>query len=218
MKTCVESNNKSELAYSLIENMITFQYLKPGSMVSEKQLSESLNLGRTPIREALQKLAHECMVEILPRKGILIPPISVEVQLKLLEVRKGVKEVCVRLAAARASSLQRQQLKNLAERLAECGQHQDDARFILLLKESHQLLVKAANNDFIQIAMAPLQGLSRRFWFAHKNGESDFLEAAYCHAAILRAVSQSDVQAAVMASHKLDDYLMDMAYRSTGSH
>ena len=81
----------------------------------------------------------------------------------------------------------------------------------------HHLLVKAANNEYLQLAMAPLQGLSRRFWFAYKNDGSDFVEAASCHASILRAVCHSDAEEAASASHKLNDYLTEMAYRSIGS-
>ena len=80
--------NKSDVAYDLLEQLITFRELEPGTMVSESQLMKQTELGRTPIREALQKLAAEKMVEIHPRKGILIPLMSVEVQLKLLEVRR----------------------------------------------------------------------------------------------------------------------------------
>lgn len=74
--------NKTEVAYHQLEKMIIFRELEPGSMVSEKQLAESLGVGRTPVREALQRLSYERMAEIHPRRGIQIPPISIESQLK----------------------------------------------------------------------------------------------------------------------------------------
>ncbi len=92
--------------------------------------------------------------------------------------------------------------------------NKDDLTYAGLLKQIHTLLVKAASNEYLQLAMAPLQGLSRRFWFAYKNDTSDLTEASSLHASVLRAVSHTDTEEAVAASHRLNDYLTDMAYRS----
>lgn len=81
----INNANKTDVAYNQLERMIIFRELEPGSMVSEKQLAEGMDLGRTPVREALQRLSYERMVEIHARRGIQIPPISVESQLKILE-------------------------------------------------------------------------------------------------------------------------------------
>ncbi|RJX71043.1 GntR family transcriptional regulator [Vibrio sinensis] len=206
--------NKTEVAYSKLEKMIIFRELEPGSMVSEKQLAEELDLGRTPVREALQRLAYECMVEIHPRRGIQIPVISVESQLKILEVRRDIEALCVNYAASRASVDEKQQMLYLAEQLEMCAENKDDLLYASLLKDIHNVLVKAASNEYLQLAMAPLQGLSRRFWFAYKNIDSDLIEASSLHAAVLRAVSHTDAEEAVAASHRLNDYLTDVAYRS----
>ncbi|MCG9559726.1 GntR family transcriptional regulator [Vibrio kanaloae] len=206
--------NKTEVAYHQLEKMIIFRELEPGSMVSEKQLAESLGVGRTPVREALQRLSYERMAEIHPRRGIQIPPISIESQLKILEVRRDIEALCVRYAAARATIDEKQQMIQLASELEICAQNEDDLRYAELLKEIHVLLVKAASNEYLELAMAPLQGLSRRFWFAYKNHTSDLAQASSLHAAVLRAVSHTDADEAVLASHRLNDYLTDVAYRS----
>ncbi|MGF1760778.1 GntR family transcriptional regulator [Photobacterium sagamiensis] len=208
------SVNKTDVAYNQLERMIIFRELEPGSMVSEKQLAESLDLGRTPVREALQRLSYERMAEIHPRRGIQIPAISVESQLKILEVRRDIEALCVSYAASRATVQEKQQMLELASSLEECAKNKDDLTYAALLKQIHNLLVKAANNEYLQLAMAPLQGLSRRFWFAYKNDTSDLTEASSLHAAVLRAVSHTDAEEAVAASHRLNDYLTDMAYRS----
>lgn len=208
------TTNKTEVAYSQLEKMIIFRELEPGSMVSEKQLAEEMELGRTPVREALQRLAYERMVEIHARRGIQIPMISVESQLKILEVRRDIEALCVKYAASRASVEEKQQMLLLADKLEECAKNKDDLYYATLLKDIHTLLVKAAANEYLQLAMAPLQGLSRRFWFAYKNQDSDLIDASSHHAAVLRAVSHTDAEEAVLASHRLNDYLTDMAYRS----
>ena len=63
----------TEQAYRQIEEQIVTLRLKPGDVLSEQMLSATFGIGRTPVREALQRLAHEGLVIILPRKGILCP-------------------------------------------------------------------------------------------------------------------------------------------------
>ncbi|WP_299493893.1 GntR family transcriptional regulator [uncultured Shewanella sp.] len=210
----INTINKTEEAYHHLEKMIIFRELLPGSMVSEKWLAEELVLGRTPVREALQRLSYERMVEVHPRRGIQIPPISVESQLKILEVRRDIEALCVNYAASRATMNEKQEMRVLAEQLEGGATSCDDQLFASLLKQIHVLLVQAAANEYLQLAMAPLQGLSRRFWFAYKNESSDLIEASSHHADILKAVSHTDAQEAVVASHRLNDYLTDMAYRT----
>lgn len=210
----MKSSNKTEEAYNQLEKMIVFRELVPGEMVSEKQLAEILALGRTPVREALQRLAYERMVEIHPRRGIQIPSITVETQLKILEVRRDIEVLCVRYATSRATVEEKQQMQSLAKALLVCAKEQDDERFATLIKAIHRLLTKAADNEYLQLAMAPLQGLSRRFWFAYKNDDSDLAEAANHHVAVLKAVSHTDTETAIAASYRLNDYLTDVAYRS----
>ena len=212
MNVINDAANKSEFAYDKLEKMITFRELKPGSMVSEKQLADSLELGRTPVREALQRLSYERMVEIHPRRGILIPQISLECQLKILEVRRDIEALCARFAAGRVSPSQKSRMTALANELEACAEKQDDLLYAELLKEIHILLVQAANNEYLQLAMAPLQGLSRRFWFAYKNETHDLTEAAHLHAATLRRIVDGDPEGAVLASHNLNDYLTRMAH------
>src|SRR5688572_18605655 len=62
----------TERAYRELEEQIVTLQLKPGEFLSEYALSENLAIGRTPIREALQRLAQEGLVTVRPRKGILV--------------------------------------------------------------------------------------------------------------------------------------------------
>jgi DNA-binding GntR family transcriptional regulator len=77
--------------------------LPPGSAVSEAMLSERLGIGRTPIREALQRLARERLVQILPRRGVIVSDINVKGQLRLIELRREVERLVVRSATASPS-------------------------------------------------------------------------------------------------------------------
>lgn len=90
----------------LEERMITLR-LKPGQVLSETALSKQLNIGRTPIREALQRLAREGLVVILPRKGILVSEINPGKQLQVLEVRRELDRLMARLGAVRRTEAER---------------------------------------------------------------------------------------------------------------
>ena len=89
-------------AYRAIEELIVTQRLRPGSMISENQLAEQLGCGRTPVREALQRLQFEGYVEIHPRRGVLVAPIDVVKQLELLEVRGPMEKLVVAARGRRA--------------------------------------------------------------------------------------------------------------------
>ena len=93
----------------------------------------------------------------------------------------------------------------------------DVRAFGVLLKRSHGAIVAAAHNEYLQLAMAPLQTLSRRFWFAHLPDVAEHLRiAADRHARVLRTVAHGDEDAAVAAGHDLNDYLTDLTYQALG--
>lgn len=206
--------NKADQAYDTLQGMITFQELPPGSMLSEAALMELTGLGRTPVREALQRLARERMVEIHPNRGVFVAGTSVEAQLKLLELRRTVEELAVRLATRRADAQQKEIMLRLATHLDNVPDA-DLRAFERTLKEIHELIATAAHNDYLLVTMAPLQGLSRRFWFAHLQDPGEELAtAASLHRAILHAIADGDEDKAASASLRLNDYLVEFTYRT----
>lgn len=206
--------NKADQAYELLEEKITFQELAPGQLLSEAMLTELTGLGRTPVREALQRLARERMVEILPRRGVFVATISTEEHFRLLELRRAMEDLAVRLAVFRSETRQKESMVELSGRL-DAFEGDDVRAFAMLLKSVHGLVTAAAHNDYLQLAMAPLQALSRRFWFAHLPDVTTHLaQAARLHSTILQAVAHGDESVAVAASHHLNDYLIDVTYQA----
>jgi DNA-binding GntR family transcriptional regulator len=204
---------KAAQAYEEIERLIVFQELAPGSLVSETVLMEKTGLGRTPVREALQQLARNRLVEIHPNKGVLVPPASVEAQLRMLELRRVLEALAVRLACQGSTDTERRAMEDMIQLL-------EADRFTLrqyldTVKETHQMIVAASHNEYLADAMAPLQGLSRRFWITHvRDEQAEISQGSRLHARILRTILDRDSEAAEKASHALNDYLVEFAYRT----
>jgi DNA-binding GntR family transcriptional regulator len=84
---------------------------------------------------------------------------------------------------------------------------------------THHMIAEAADNDFLADAMAPLQGLSRRFWVAHVvDADMEISKGAQLHRRILNAILAPDESEAKAASHALNDYLVAFSYATVGAH
>ena len=197
----------TEQAYRLIEEQIVTLRLKPGEVLSEQTLSATFKIGRTPIREALQRLAREGLITILPRKGILVSDINPRNQLLVLEVRREIERLLSRAGAERATKEQREQLQVIAQGMDRAAKTNDDIAFMRLDRELNRLMIEAAHNDYAARSMKLLQGLSRRFWYMHYREAADLPLCARLHANQARAIAQGKSDAAVRASDKLMDYV-----------
>jgi DNA-binding GntR family transcriptional regulator len=187
--------------------MIVTLKLAPGTAVSEAELSQSLGIGRTPIREALQRLARESLVVILPRRGVIVSEINLTKQLKLLEVRREIERLIARSAARRATDEERTRLKELAERFEKSARANDDVTFMRTDREFNTLCSAASHNEFAALAMGLMHSLSRRFWYIHYKQSADMPLTAKLHADIARAIASGDEERAARASDKLVDVI-----------
>ncbi len=197
----------TEQAYRRLEEQIVTLRLKPGEVLSEQMLSASFGIGRTPIREALQRLAREGLVTILPRKGILVSDINPRSQLLVLEVRRQLERMLSRAGAERATKAQRAQLLDIAQGMDRAAKSNDDLAFMRLDRNLNRLMIEAAHNDYAERSMKLLQGLSRRFWYMHYREAADLPLCARLHANQARAIAQGTGESAARASDKLMDYV-----------
>jgi len=197
----------TEQAYRVVEEQIVTLQLKPGGILSEQSLSATTKFGRTPIREALQRLAREGLITILPRKGILVSDINPRNQLLLLEVRRELERLLSRTGAERATPVQRTGFQDIARGMDRAAKHKDDIAFMRLDRELNALVIEAAHNDYAARSMRLLQGLSRRFWYMHYREAADLPLCARLHANQARAIAKGYADAAARASDKLMDYV-----------
>jgi DNA-binding GntR family transcriptional regulator len=206
----------TDRAWRALEEEIVTLRIAPGSVVSEAGLSARLGLGRTPVREALQRLANEGLVQILPRRGIIVTEIDVAAQLRLLEVRREIERLLARSAAHRSAATQRARFGVLADEMETAARREDDMAFMRLDRAFNLLLLEAAANEFATAAMKVMNGLARRFWYVHYRLVADMPLAARLHAGVARAIAKGDPAAAATASDRLIDYIQDFSRKSIG--
>jgi DNA-binding GntR family transcriptional regulator len=197
----------TDLAYAHLEELIVTLKLAPGAVVSEFELSTLTGIGRTPIREALQRLAREKLVSILPRRGIVVTEINVGNQLKLLEVRRELERLVARTAARRATEAERERFRELAKVFEKSAKSDDDVAFMRTDREFNTLCSQASHNDFAAGAMGLMHSLSRRFWYIHYKQAADMPLTAKLHADIARAIAAGNEEASARAADRLLDVI-----------
>jgi len=206
----------TEQAYYRLEEMIVTLKLAPGAILSEQALSVELGIGRTPIREALQRLAREGLVLVLPRKAILVTDTDPRKQLLVLEVRRELERLLARASAERASVTERARFQAIANGMEAAAESSDDIAFMRLDRELNALLAEAAHNEYAARTMRFLNGHSRRFWYLHYKQAADLPKIARLHADEARAIAKGKPDRAMAASDKLIDYVESFIRATVG--
>jgi DNA-binding GntR family transcriptional regulator len=204
----------TDRAYRELEEMIVTLQLAPGTVLSEQALAVRLKIGRTPIREALQRLARDGLVVIMPRRGIMVSEINLRLQLRLLEVRRELERLMAALAAERATPEERREFAGMAEAMLASAARADDIAFMRLDQRFNMLVATAARNEFARRSMGLMNALSRRFWYQHYQEVADLPLAARLHAAVADAIARKRIKAAADASDRLIDYIEDFARKT----
>ena len=181
----------SEKAYHLIKEEIITLKLEPSSVIDEQVLMEDLGLGRTPIREALQRLDSEDLVNIVPRRGTFVADINITDLQKLFEVRTMLEGFCARLAAQRITQAQITRMEGVLRDMEQV--QSGDTRALMDIDERfHRLLYQAAGNKFLAEVSKRLYDLSLRLWYLALNGMGDVQGAVRQHRGIAEALKAKD--------------------------
>lgn len=211
-----DTGTLTDKAYRKLEELITTLQLPPGTVLSELSLSQQLQIGRTPIREALQRLARDGLVVVMPRRGILVSEINLHSQLRLLEVRRVLERLMAGLAAERSTEAERHVFAEIADGMRNAAKNADDIEFMRLDRKLNQLVSEAARNDFAARSMGLMHALSRRFWYQHYRQVADLPLAAKLHARLANAIARQERHEAEAASDALVNYIEDFARKTLG--
>lgn len=200
----------AEQAYALLEEKLVTLELAPGSMISEGQLIDLTGLGRTPVREAMLRLADQELIEVMPRRGLKIAPVSRSTMLHILEARKPLEKVIVYRAALNARDEQRSGLASIARALTIS--HDRFEEFLRLDRELGELLDLCAGNPFVSSAARPLRSHCRRFWYYYRN-RMQISDAISANSKMARLVARRDYN----GSRKASDAVMAVLERFVAS-
>ena len=181
----------SERAYQLIKEKIITLELSPSSLINEQTLMEELELGRTPIREALQRLSAEGLVIVVPRRGMFVASINITDLQKVFEVRLPLEGLCARLAAQRITEEQITQMEAIFQNLEQV-QSADSEVLIAIDERFHHLLYEAAGNEFLAEALDRLYAPSLRLWHLVLDQLSDVRGAIEQHEEVAEALKAGD--------------------------
>jgi DNA-binding GntR family transcriptional regulator len=177
------ARSQSEAAYLRIRDRIVSLDMPPGSVVEETRLREELEIGRTPIREALQRLALENLVRSIPHRGTFVTDVNITDLARITEVRVVLESHAARLAAERIAAADRIGIQDLLGVLEAGGA--TDARELMRLDQ-------AARNPFLENTLERYLNLSLRLWYLVVDQEVRLREAVVEHVELLRAVLAGD--------------------------
>jgi DNA-binding GntR family transcriptional regulator len=188
-------------AYEEIKEKIITLYFLPGQYLNEAALSSLLDVGRTPVHQALQRLELEGLVEIMPRKGVVVLPDSIPEIIKILDSRAAVEAELAKTAAGRVSAEDGKELLALANRHTRSGPGMDD--FIACDRAFHRKLAECSGNTVLSDFALKLHERSIRYWYLHLWQTMDVQATTRQHAAIADAVARHDGDraAAAMREH-----------------
>jgi DNA-binding GntR family transcriptional regulator len=181
----------SDKAYQLIRHKIITLELAPLSAIDEHALMQDLQLGRTPIREALQRLAAEDLVLLAPRRGMFVAEISITDLQKIFEARMAMEGFCARLAAERVDVEQLAEMNAVIHELEDVP-NKDSKHLMAIDERFHELLYEAADNEFIADTLRRLHALSFRLWHLVLDRLGDVRGAMEQHVAIVDALEEGD--------------------------
>jgi len=201
----------ADTAYRRIEEMIVLRELPPGAMISENKLAEELGCGRTPIREALLRLKHEGFIDVFPSRGAMVARSDILKQMELLEVRRPLEDLVVRLAAKRATPEERNEMRKLGIEIRRAATARDRRRYLRANRAVHEIKARAARNATLEKTIGTINSLARRFWYAYIEDTGQFEKAAELHDNILRLVADGSPREAAAASAEFLDFLESLS-------
>jgi DNA-binding GntR family transcriptional regulator len=175
--------------------IITLEY-RPGAVLVESRIREKIPYGRTPVHEAVARLALEGMLDIMPRKGIVVRPLSLDEALSNIEARLIVEPACARLAAERATADDVSEISQILARAKPMLARRDIQGLMLNDRAYHNAIARAARNPTLQTILQGLHERSLRFWFISLSDTQHLTQVDQEHREILNALTDHDGSAA----------------------
>lgn len=207
------SVNLFELAYEQIEERLVKCELKPGRFLSMQEIQDAVKLGRTPVHQAVSRLAADTLITVHARRGLQIAPIDLARDRVLLRLRRDVERFVIRLAAEKSSATHRHQMMHMKRHLREHRETLTIETFNVIDVRIDRLFMNAAGEPFVENTLRPLHTIFRRIgWLYHSHLQADtnLAKTIDVHIAMLDAVASRHIEASIVACDELIDFVDSM--------
>ena len=155
----------ADRAYREIRDRLVMLEIHPGSPINEDQLGASVGIGRTPVREALKRLAYERLVVTFPRRGTFATDVNITDLAQISEVRQHLEPIAAASAARLATASERESLDALARTLRSEAVSQMSAPDLMRVDlETHRALYAATHNPHLEDTLVRFDNLANRIW------------------------------------------------------
>ncbi|GEO17730.1 GntR family transcriptional regulator [Microvirga aerophila] len=205
--------NLFELAYERTEHLIVTCELKPGHFLAIQDLQEMTGFSRTPVHQAVSRLADDTLILIKPRHGVQIAPIDLARERMLLHLRRDIERFVIRLAAERSGPSHRNQFLHMERLLRERRDSMSVEEFNVLDRRIDKLILAVAGEPFLEHTVRPLHTIFRRIGWVHHHhikGDTGLKTTIDCHLTVLNAVANRHINEAMAASDALIDFVDSM--------
>ena len=179
-----------DLVYLELKHKILTGEIVSQTRLMEIDLSEKMNVSRTPIREAIKRLADDGLVKVEPRRGAYVANISIKDMLDVFEVREDMEGFVAKLAAQRITDEEKDSLREIAKEYEEAIEKADDKENIIALDEKfHNFIVQCSGNETLSELVNYVQELSLRFRYLYYDDFSLYESTAEQHNRIMEAIN-----------------------------
>ena len=190
----------SDLIFVEIRSAILGRRISSELRFTEDDLARAFGVSRTPIREALQRLQAERLLDRSGRKGLRVSPISHKEVVEVYDLRRARDGLSGELAAERAAPPEVAQLRWVNEQMCAAGEAGDQSGIARLNFEFHEALARASGNSVLLQKILEIQDRVRRFERSTLEYDGRWRVAIKEHAVILKAVEMRDSYAAGIAA------------------
>jgi DNA-binding GntR family transcriptional regulator len=195
----LEDATIAQQAYLELKRRIVSLGLAPGSTIREADLQRQLGIGRTPMRDALQRLAHDGLLRIYPRRAIVVPKLGLPEVRELFEVRLALEPAAAALAAERLTGPDAHLLRSLADELRARREQPDAAGFLAADQEFHRAVAGFSRNALLSDYIDHLQTLNLWLWNMYFASHPVRRADLFAHGPIVDALLRGDARAAEAA-------------------
>ena len=193
----------ADRAYEALRDRLVALRIAPGAPIDEDDIGEELQMGRTPVREAIKRLALENLVVVFPRRGTFASEINITDLAHISDVRAQLEGHAAFRAAERITDLQRSDLAVLRAELAR-SQGSDDVEALMALDARvHRFIYRTAANPYLEETLGRYFNLSLRIWHLVIDRLPHLFARVHEHDDVLQAIAAGDAPRArdVLAEH-----------------